>query len=107
MTMRVLKNRAGRIIEAQSGAGDLDVLVQNALAAGMRRGDVSAVTMTVEQYRAELALQMQADKTYDQKRREEYPSVQEQLEALWEGGDAAEAMRVRIAAIKARYPKPT
>lgn len=107
MTMRVLKNRAGRIIEAQSGAGDLDVLVQNALAAGMQREEVSAVVMTDEQYRAELAAQRQADKPYDQLRREHYPTVQEQLEALWEGGAAAEAMRSRIAAIKSRFPKPT
>lgn len=104
MTMRVLKNRAGRIIEAQSGEGDLEVLVRNALAAGMRRSEVSAVVMTDEQFRAEISAQMEAEKSAAQRRAEAYPSVQAQLDALWEGGDAEAAMRERILAIRQRHP---
>lgn len=43
---------------------------------------------------------------YYAKRRAEYPPLGEQLDAMWKGGDAAVAMTAKIAAIKAKYPKP-
>ena len=43
---------------------------------------------------------------YAKRRRGEYPPVEEQLDALWKGGAEAEAMRARIEAVKAKYPKP-
>jgi TPP-dependent trihydroxycyclohexane-1,2-dione (THcHDO) dehydratase len=103
MTMRVLKNNAGRIIEAQSGAGDLEVLVQNAIASGLRRADVTAVVMTIEQFRVELAAQRDSEKSDLQRRAESYPPVQAQLDAIWEGGEAESAMRERIRAIRRQY----
>jgi len=38
-------------------------------------------------------------------RRLEYPSVGDQLDALWKGGDAASEMLAKIQAVKAKYPK--
>lgn len=43
---------------------------------------------------------------YAEDRREEYPSVADQLDALWKGGADAEAMRARVQAVKEKYPKP-
>jgi hypothetical protein len=43
---------------------------------------------------------------YYAKRRAEYPSLADQLDAMWKGGDAATAMTAKIASIKAKYPKP-
>lgn len=43
---------------------------------------------------------------YYAKRRADYPPLGEQLDAMWKGGDAAAAMTAKIAAIKAKYPKP-
>lgn len=43
---------------------------------------------------------------YAERRRKEYPPLAEQLDALWKGGAEAEAMRQRILAVKAKYPKP-
>jgi hypothetical protein len=40
-------------------------------------------------------------------RRVEYPSIGDQLDALWKGGDAAAEMLAKIQAVKAKYPKPT
>lgn len=34
-----------------------------------------------------------------------YPYIGDQLDALWKGGAAAEEMRERIMAVKAKYPK--
>jgi hypothetical protein len=42
---------------------------------------------------------------YAQRRKEEYPDIGEQLDALWKGGDAAESMRQKILAVKEQYPK--
>ena len=42
---------------------------------------------------------------YYAKRRAEYPSIGDQLDALWKGGDAQTAMQAQIAAVKTKYPK--
>ncbi len=42
---------------------------------------------------------------YRSRRAAEYPSVPDQLDALWKGGAEMAAMRERIAAIKAKFPK--
>jgi hypothetical protein len=42
---------------------------------------------------------------YYAKRRAEYPSLGDQLDALWKGGDAQTNMQAQIAAVKAKYPK--
>ena len=41
-------------------------------------------------------------------RREEYPSLGDQLDAFWKGSDSPEyeLMMEKIAAVKAKYPKP-
>ena len=42
---------------------------------------------------------------YYAKRRAEYPSLGDQLDALWKGGEAQTDMQALIAAVKAKYPK--
>lgn len=43
---------------------------------------------------------------YKAKRAAEYPTIGDQLDALWKGGDAATAMLAQVQAVKAKYPKP-
>lgn len=43
---------------------------------------------------------------YARNRALEYPSIGDQLDALWKGGEAAEEMLARVQAVKAKYPKP-
>jgi hypothetical protein len=43
--------------------------------------------------------------SYAEKRALEYPPIGEQLGAFWKGGSEAEAMKAKIDAIKAKYPK--
>lgn len=45
--------------------------------------------------------------SYQEKRKFEYPSIGDQLDALWKGGDAAAEMLAKVQAVKAKYPKPT
>lgn len=43
---------------------------------------------------------------YRESRRIEYPSIGDQLDALWKGGQAATDMLAKVQAIKTKYPKP-
>lgn len=43
---------------------------------------------------------------YAGKRREAYPPIADQLDAIWKGGAEMEAMRLRVLAVKAKFPKP-
>lgn len=43
---------------------------------------------------------------YQKLRAREYPSVQDQLDAIWKGGQAEQDMKSRVDAVKAKYPKP-
>ena len=49
----------------------------------------------------------QPERTYAEKRRKEYPSIGDQLDALWKGGDAAAEMLAKVQAVKNKYPKGT
>lgn len=44
---------------------------------------------------------------YYAKRRAEYPSVGDQLDAQWKGGQEAADMQTKIQAVKNKYPKPS
>ena len=48
-----------------------------------------------------------ASKEYITKRAAEYPSIGDQLDALWKGGDAAAEMLAKVQAVKNKYPKGT
>ena len=43
---------------------------------------------------------------YYASRRAAYPALADQLDAMWKGADAMTAMAAKIAAVKAKYPKP-
>jgi hypothetical protein len=43
---------------------------------------------------------------YKDLRQAEYPSIGDQLDALWKGGDAAAEMLTKVQAVKTKYPKP-
>ena len=43
--------------------------------------------------------------SYIAKRQAEYPSIGDQLDALWKGGDAQTEMLAKVMAVKAKYPK--
>lgn len=43
---------------------------------------------------------------YRDLRRAAYPSIGDQLDAIWKGGEDAEAMLAIVQAVKAQYPKP-
>jgi hypothetical protein len=55
-----------------------------------------------------LAVQAYIDvHSYIAKRQSEYPTIGDQLDALWKGGDAQTEMLAKVMAVKAKYPKVT
>lgn len=44
---------------------------------------------------------------YYAKRRAEYPSLGDQLDAMWKGGQDSAGMVAKIQAVKTKYPKPS
>lgn len=42
---------------------------------------------------------------YAENRRKEYPSLVDQLDAIWKGGEAFDEMKAKVMAVKTKYPK--
>lgn len=63
---------------------------------------------TAEQLDAAYEAKLAADAAvaYRAQRAAEYPSIGDQLDALWKGGDAAAEMLAQVQAVKNKYPKP-
>jgi hypothetical protein len=51
-------------------------------------------------------VKLKVKQNYSELRRKEYPAIGDQLDALWKGGEALEAMRQQIVAVKEKYKKP-
>lgn len=66
--MRVSRRkRDGRIIEAQSGSGDLDVLMKNAIAAGYLADEIEVLDMNDAAFKDAMAAQVLLDRDADPK----------------------------------------
>lgn len=48
---------------------------------------------------------IEKEKTYEDLRRDAYPPISDQLDALWKGGADQEAMKQVVLAVKEKYPK--
>lgn len=71
--------------------------------------DYTLTAQEEEEYLANLAA-IQAEKqatAYVFNRIQAYPTIGDQLDALWKGGEAAAAMLAQVQAVKAKYPKGT
>ncbi len=70
------------------------------------RGDVAYDADGNEVAYDKAAVQAYVDAhAYISKRAQEYPSIGDQLDALWKGGAEAEAMLAKVQAVKNKYPK--
>ena len=74
---------------------------------GLQWLDETQTKPTEEEVEAEVArLQAEYDaKEYQRQRVPEYPSIGDQLDAIWKGGDSYDAMLAKVMAIKDKYPK--
>lgn len=65
--------------------------------------EIDFKAVEVELVALEIAVSNEA---YRARRAAEYPSVGDQLDALWKGGDEAAEMKAKIDAVKSKHPKP-
>ena len=68
--------------------------------------DADKKTLTYDKSQADSDDAARVAVAYKQARREAYPEVGDQLDALWKGGDDQEAMKVLIDKVKSDNPKP-
>lgn len=90
----------GKIIMSQGG----DAAEVMALNAEQHPGATVEVIEDSE-FDLRMAAQEDARKSYRERRASAYPSIGDQLDALWKGGIAAEEMLARINNVKSTYPK--
>ena len=69
--------------------------------------DNAGVLPTKVEIQAEMVwLQAEYDaQAYARSRKSEYPDIGDQLDALWKGGEEADAMKIIVNQVKAKYPK--
>lgn len=103
--MRICVRKSdSRIIEAQSGAGDGDLIaneVRNGRSADLVREEV----VTDEEFRVRIASQNNADMTSAQKRARGMPSPEELFADLFRAGRFSASMTTRIQAINNQFPE--
>lgn len=51
-------------------------------------------------------MKLKVKQDYAELRRKEYPAIGDQLDALWKGGEALEAMKQQVMAVKDKFKKP-
>ena len=70
------------------------------------RGDVAYdANENIVQYNEEAVQTYINAHAYIDKRVAEYPTIGDQLDALWKGGDAQTEMLAKVMAVKDKYPK--
>jgi hypothetical protein len=60
----------------------------------------SEIQTAQDEYQAEYDNQ-----EYARNRKTEYPDIGDQLDAIWKGGEEADAMKIIVNQVKAKYPK--
>jgi hypothetical protein len=70
------------------------------------RGDITYdKDENIVEYDNDAVEALMAAEEYKDLRAREYPSIGDQLDALWKGGEAAADMLARVQAVKEKYPK--
>jgi hypothetical protein len=109
--MRYAKQKStGKILESQGGGNPdnplhLSTMIQNAVNGGFNESDIEvgyADDDVVEEWIKE---QAESARTYSDKRKLEYPTIEELVVALYDTDDKA-ALEKRRSDVKAKYPKP-
>lgn len=52
-------------------------------------------------------MKLRVKQDYRELRKNEYPSLGDQMDAMWKGGAALEEMAALVASVKAKYKKPS
>ena len=109
--MRYSKQKStGKILESQGGGNPdnplhLSTMMQNAVNGGFNESDIEVGYADDAVVAEWIKTQDESAMGYSEKRRRSYPPIGDQLDAMWKGGDDAEAMKVIIDKVKSDNPK--
>ncbi len=105
--MRVcIERSSGKLIESQAGDyAAYGALVKNAVGAGYAAEDVEEKVVTQDAFDVLWAAAI-PPATYAQKRKDAYPDIGDQLDALYHAGVFPDDMAAKLKAIKDANPKP-
>ena len=104
--MRVcIERSSGKMIESQSGVAPYGTLVANAVGAGYAEEDVEEKVVTQEEWQVLFDATIPTP-TYAEKRKDAYPDIGDQLDALYHAGVFPDDMAAQLKAVKDANPKP-
>ena len=98
-----IQKSTNKIIEYQSGDAELGTLTQNAINAGYDEADVEEKYIEYSDYKVLADAEYEATLTYADKRKAEYPTIEECVHAILD--DDLDALQVLRQAVKDKYPK--
>ena len=98
-----IQKSTNKIIEYQSGDAELGTLTQNAINAGYDEADVEEKYIEYSDYKVLADAEYEATLTYADKRKAEYPTIEECVHAILD--DDLDALQVKRQAVKDKYPK--
>ena len=92
-------------LESHELGFDRNTLMQNALSCGFNEDDIEIKELSNSELDVILKAEYDATLTYADNRKAEYPSIGDQLDALYHAGTFDSTMTATIKAVKDKYPK--
>ncbi len=109
--MRYSKQKStGKILESQGGGNPdnplhLSTMMQNAVNGGFNESDIEVGYADDDVVEGWIKEQNEAIMSFSEKRKAEYPSIEQLVVALYDTDDKATLEKIR-ANVKKKYPKP-
>jgi len=94
-----------QILMAEESGRPQDQLLNCMLSSGYEESDIQILSVTDAEYDALIVAQAEASMTYADKRKIDYPTIEELVVALYDTEDKAD-IDTRRAEVKERHPKP-
>ena len=104
--MKVYKNRITNRLGETQFQNDAEVLIRNDKSCNIPDAEISIVDMTPAEYKIAIDLQNFNDMDYQQKRKREYPPVEDYLDGIVKGDQAQIQKYIDdCKAVKTKYSK--
>jgi len=105
MNIVAIRKSTGMFLESHELGFDRNTLMQNALSCGFNEDDIEIKELSNSELDVILKAEHNATLTYADNRKAEYPSIGDQLDALYHAGTFDSTMTATIKAVKDKYPK--
>ena len=103
MNIVAIQKSTGMFLESHELGFDRNTLMQNVLSCGFNEDDIEIKELSNSELDVILKAEHDARLTYADKRKEEYPSIADQLDDIYHNG--IDAWKATIKTTKDKYPK--